>query len=61
LSDLCKGLNLENEYVMDSFPVAVFDNIRISRSRLVKSEHLRGRAASKGRCFYGFQVQVIAT
>ncbi len=61
LSDLFKGLNLESEYVLDSFPVAVCDNIRISRSRLVKGEAFRGKIASKRRYFYGFRVQVIAT
>ncbi len=61
LSDLFKGLNLESEYVMDSFPVGVCDNIRISRSRLVKGEEFRGKIASKRRYFYGFRVQVIAT
>jgi hypothetical protein len=61
LSDLFKGLNLESEYVMDSFPVAVCDNIRISRSRLVVGETFRGKIASKRRYFYGFRVQVIAT
>jgi hypothetical protein len=71
LSDLFKGLNLESKYAdpmsghrqvwMDSFPVAVCDNIRICRSRLVKGEKFRGRTASKRRYFYGFRVQVIAT
>jgi len=61
LSDLFKGLNLHSEYVMDSFRVAVCDNIRISRSRVVKGEAFGGRIASKRRYFYGFRVQVIAT
>ena len=71
LSDLFKGLNLESEYAdpmsshrqvwMDSFPVAVCDNIGILRSRLVKGEEFRGKIASKRRYFYGFRVQVIAT
>jgi hypothetical protein len=30
------------EYVFDSFPVAVCDNIRISRCKLVNGEHWRG-------------------
>jgi hypothetical protein len=61
LSELFKGLNLESEYVMDSFPVAVCDNIRICRSRLVKGEEFRGKIASKRGYFYVFRVQVIAT
>ena len=61
LSDLFKGLNRESEYVIDSFPVAVCDNIRINGSRLVKGEEFRGKIACKRGYFYGFGVQVIAT
>lgn len=61
LADFFKALNLTSEYLIDSFPVAVCDNIRISRSRLVKGEEYRGKIASKRRFFFGFRVQVVTT
>ena len=48
-------------YLLDSFPVAVCDNIRISRSRLVRGERFRGRSAAHRRYFYGVRVQVVTT
>lgn len=48
-------------YRMDSFPVSICDNIRISRCRLVTGEEFRGYIASKRRYFYGVRVQVITT
>ncbi len=47
-------------YRLDSFPVAVCDNIRIARSRLLQGEEFRGRHASMRRYFYGVRVQVLA-
>src|SRR5262245_24529396 len=35
-----------SEYVIDSFPVAVCDNIRISRCKLLKGEQWRGKQCS---------------
>ncbi|MBD2752420.1 IS982 family transposase [Spirosoma validum] len=61
LADFFKALNLSSQHVIDSFPVPVCDNIRISRSRLVKGEEYRGKIASKRRFFYGFRVQVVTT
>lgn len=61
LADFFKALNLSGEYLIDSFPVAVCDNIRISRSRLVKGEQYRGKIASKRRFFFGFRVQLVTT
>jgi|GEM_PF-3423285 len=61
LAPLFKDLNVDKTYVIDSFAVPVCDNIRITRSRLVKGEDHRGRIASKRRFFYGFQVQMAAT
>ncbi|MDQ3259025.1 MAG: IS982 family transposase [Acidobacteriota bacterium] len=56
-----KELNLESRYSLDSFPVAVCDNIRISRCRLVQGSQFRGYVASKRRYFYGVRVQVVVT
>ncbi len=56
-----KQLNTENRYAIDSFPVAVCDNIRISRGRLAQGAQFRGYLASKRRYFYGVRVQVMVT
>ena len=50
-----------SEYVIDSFPVAVCDNMRISRSRIIKGKQWRGRQASMRRYFYGIKVQVLVS
>ena len=46
---------------LDSFPVPICDNIRISQSKLVHSEEYRGYIASKKRYFYGIRVQLLST
>lgn len=49
------------EYLLDSFPVAMCDNIRIFNVKLIKSEEYRGYIASKKRYFYGVRVQLLTT
>lgn len=49
------------EYVLDSFPVAVCDNIRISRCKLLKGKQWRGKQCSMRRYFYGVKVQLLTT
>jgi hypothetical protein len=49
------------EYLLDSFPVAMCDNIRIFNVKLIKSEEYRGYMASKKRYFYGVRVQLLTT
>jgi hypothetical protein len=56
-----KELNMESRYNLDSFPVAVCDNIRIARCRLAKGAQFRGYLASKRRYFFGVKVQVVST
>ncbi len=56
-----KQLNGSTEYLLDSFPVPVCDNIRIFGARLVKSQEYRGYIASKKRYFYGVRVQLLST
>jgi IS5 family transposase len=56
-----KEAGTSTKYLLDSFPVAVCDNIRISRSRLVKGEQWRGKSAAHRRYFYGVRVQVVTT
>lgn len=51
----------ELEYVIDSFPMRVCHNIRISRSKLFKGKQWRGYNASKREYFYGVKVQLLTT
>jgi hypothetical protein len=61
LGQTLKELNMESRYSLDSFPIAMCDNIRISRSRLAQGTEFRGYLASKRRYFYGVRVQVVVT
>jgi hypothetical protein len=61
LGSVLKTLHWESRYILDSFPVAVCDNIRIQRCRLVRDERYRGKVCSKRRYFYGVKVQLLAT
>lgn len=56
-----KSINANTEYLLDSFPVPICDNIRIKRARLAHSEDYRGYIASKKRYFYGIRVQLLGT
>jgi Transposase DDE domain len=65
LGNILKELNWESRYAIDSFPVAMCQNIRIKRNRLTKSvsdkESYRGYSSSKRVYFFGVRVQVITT
>ena len=52
-------MNTRQHYILDTFPVAVCHNIRISRSRLLQGEDFRGYNASKREYFYGFKVALL--
>jgi len=56
-----KDINLQTTYSIDSFPVAVCQNIRIINSKLVKGKEYHGYCASKRSYFYGFKVHMIVT
>ena len=56
-----KALHTGARYVIDSFPVAVCQNVRIGRNQLLGPEAYRGRNASKRAWFYGLKVQIVAT
>lgn len=56
-----KELTPSTVYLLDSFPIALCDNMRISRCRLVRDKEFRGYIASKRRYFYGVRVQVVTT
>ncbi len=61
LGAVLKELHWESRYLLDSFPVAVCDNIRINRCRIVSDEIYRGVMTSKHRYFYGVRVQMLTT
>ena len=56
-----KHLNLSSSYIIDSFPVAVCKNSRISGAKIVRHKSHRGYNASKREYFYGFKIHVITT
>lgn len=56
-----KEVNPQSVYVIDSFPVATCDNIRIPRSRRYRGESYRGYLPSKRRYFYGLRVHLVVT
>jgi hypothetical protein len=47
------------DYRLDSFPVAVCDNIRISRCKILQQAAFRGKHAAMRRYFYGVRAQVL--
>lgn len=61
MSLIFKQRNTTQEYTVDSFPVQVCDNIRISRCNLYKEEIFRGFNASRKRYFFGIKVHMICT
>ena len=54
-------LNDEHDYIVDSFPVAVCDNIRIRRCQIYRHEAYRGYCANKRRYLYGLRAHVVVT
>ncbi len=56
-----KDMTCEMHYILDSFPVAICDNIRITKSKLLKGKQWRGYTASMHRYFYGVKVQLLTT
>ncbi len=61
LGEHWKDLNSESVYIIDSFPIASCDNIRIKRSRRYHGEDYRGYIASKRRYFYGVRLHLVVT
>ena len=56
LGTVWKKLNAEAIYAIDSLPITVCDNIRISRAKLYAEERFRGYLPSKKRYCYGLKV-----
>jgi Transposase DDE domain len=61
LAQTWKTLNTEAIYMIDSFPIAVCDNIRIRRSKIYSTEDFRGYQASKKRYLYGLKIHLMVT
>jgi hypothetical protein len=61
LAEVIKKINITSEYIIDSFPVSVCENIRIQRCKIIKGNQYRGRKASLKKYFFGFTIQVIVT
>lgn len=61
LGEHWKLLNATSVYIIDSFPIASCDNIRIKRSRRYQGEDYRGYIASKRRYFYGLRLHLVVT
>jgi hypothetical protein len=59
--ELFKQLNTHSVYVIDSFPIAAGDNIRIPRAGLYQDEAYRGYTASKRRYFDGLRIHLLVT
>ncbi len=54
-----KAIAGASDYVLDSFPVPVCDNIRIARARILRGKQWRGKWSAMRRYFYGVKVQVL--
>ena len=54
-------LNLGMNYIIDSFPIPICQNIRINRCKIAKGKQYRGYTASMRSYFYGIKVQLVTT
>lgn len=61
LAQIWKTENKDNVYLIDSFPVSVCENIRISRCNIYNDKEFRGYNASRRVYFYGLKVHLITT
>ncbi|MBI1923614.1 IS982 family transposase [Candidatus Poribacteria bacterium] len=61
LGEAIKQISPTTEYLLDSFPIEICDNIRISRNKIIGDEAYRGYIASKKRYFYGVRVHLLTT
>ena len=61
LAQVWKTLSVDSIYIIDSVPISVCDNIRISRSKIYPDEKHRGYQASKKRYFYGLKIHLMVT
>ena len=61
VSSYFKDICCEMQYIIDSFPVAVCNNMRIMNCKILKEEKYRGYTASMRNYFYGVKVQLLTT
>jgi hypothetical protein len=61
LAEVWKALNAASSYIIDTFPIAALDNIRIRRARLYREEAFRGYIPSKRRYFFGLRLCLLTT
>lgn len=61
VSSYYKDFCCEMHYIIDSFPVAVCNNMRITKSKIVTDKKWRGYTASMRSYFYGVKVQLLTT
>ena len=61
LGEVWKAESEENIYVVDTYPIPVCDNIRISRCKLYQHEDYRGYKSSKRRYFYGLKIHMMVS
>lgn len=61
LGEVFKQLNASSVYIIDSFPIAACDNIRIRHAKRYQEERYRGYTASKRRYFYGVKIHLLVT
>ena len=61
VSSYFKDFCCEMHYIIDSFPVAVCNNMRIVNCKIVTDKKWRGYTASMRSYFYGVKVQLLTT
>ncbi|MEZ4706683.1 MAG: IS982 family transposase [Caldilineaceae bacterium] len=61
LGEMWKAESAENIFVVDTYPIPVCDNIRISRCKLYQDEDYRGYKSSKKRYFYGLKIHMLVS
>ncbi len=61
VSSYFKDFCCEMHYIIDSFPVAICNNMRIANFKIVKEKKWSGYTASMQSYFYGVKVQLLIT
>ena len=61
VSSYFKDLCCEMQYIIDSFPVAVCNNMGIMNCKMLRDKKWRGYTASMRSYFYGVKVQLLTT
>nr|WP_235604479.1 IS982 family transposase [Flavobacterium covae] len=61
VSSYFKEFSFEMQYIINSFPVPVCNNIRIMNCKILKEEKYRSYTASMRNYFYGIKVQLLTT